>query len=129
GVKVISFADALTLPEYASVIRKHYEAGTQSENGFTALNTALAEGVLIVIPANTKVETPIHLAFITESEGVAAFPRVVISSETNGSGTIVESYSGVSQGKYLTNSVIDLDLADGARIQHYKIQREDLNAF
>jgi Fe-S cluster assembly protein SufD len=129
GVKVISFADALTLPEYAPVIRKHYEAGTQSENGFTALNTAFAEGLLIVIRANTRVEAPIHLAFITESEGVAAFPRAVISAETNCSATIVESYSGVSQGKYLTNSVIDLDLADGARIQHFKIQREDLNAF
>jgi Fe-S cluster assembly protein SufD len=35
----------------------------------------------------------------------------------------------VSQGKYLTNTVIDLDLADGARIQHFKIQREEPNAF
>jgi Fe-S cluster assembly protein SufD len=30
---------------------------------------------------------------------------------------------------YLTNAIVDLSLADGARLQHYKIQRESMGAF
>lgn len=114
------------------IIREHYERNdSDDENGFTSLNTAFAEGVLIVIPANTRLEAPIHLLFTTASGNghVAACPRVLIVAEDNASATIVENYASVSQTQYLTNSRVDLVLAGGAQLQHYKVQRESMDAF
>ena len=126
SVRIVPFAGALTSPEFEPIIRQHYER-KKDQDGFTALNTAFSEGVLIVIPAGTKIEAPIHLAFLTTGEGTASFGRVLIVAEPNSTATVVESYSG--DGKYLTNGVIDLLVNDGAHLQHYKIQRESADAF
>lgn len=41
--------------------------------------------------------------------------------------TIVESYSGA--GRYFTNAVTEIIAGDRSVVDHYKVQREDLNAF
>jgi Fe-S cluster assembly protein SufD len=132
SARILSFAEALASKEFEPVVREHFENITGDQDGFAALNRAFAEGLLIVIPANTKIQAPIHLAFVidqTKTETVVAFPRVLIAAGVNSSATIVESYAGLKDGKYLTNSVIDLTVTDGAHIQHYKVQREAPEAF
>jgi Fe-S cluster assembly protein SufD len=130
---VLSFSEGLTFERHAAVIRQHFEhyAG-DSENGFTALNTAFAEGVLIVVPANTTVEKPIHLLFVSESNKASApasFPRVLVVAEENSNATIVETHASLTGGKYLTNAVVDLTIEHGANLHHYKVQRESTDAF
>jgi Fe-S cluster assembly protein SufD len=104
-------------------------------NGFAALNTALfTSGLFLKVPRGVTVAAPIHLLFIGEGavEGPppAAFPRVMIVAEENSSATIIESYaSPQDESVYLTNAIIDVSLADDARLQHYKIQRESVGAF
>ncbi|HKP38155.1 MAG TPA: Fe-S cluster assembly protein SufD [Pyrinomonadaceae bacterium] len=126
SVRIIPFAAALASPELEPIIRQHYER-KKDLDGFIALNTAFSEGVLIVIPSGTKIEAPIHLAFVTAAEGAVSFGRVLIVAEANSTATVVESYSG--DGKYLTNGVIDFLVNDGAHLLHYKIQRESADAF
>jgi Fe-S cluster assembly protein SufD len=104
-------------------------------NGFAALNTALfTSGLFLKIPLGVSVAAPIHLLFVgegaNEAAPPAAFPRVMIVAGENSSATIIESYASPGDDSiYLTNAIVDFSLADGARLQHYKIQRESLGAF
>ena len=43
--------------------------------------------------------------------------------------TVIESYASVSEDVYFTNAVVEINLADGARLTHYKVQRESAAAF
>ncbi|HXM47717.1 MAG TPA: Fe-S cluster assembly protein SufD, partial [Pyrinomonadaceae bacterium] len=91
-------------------------------------------GLFLKIPRGAKVEAPIHLLFVGESlidsPAPAVFPRVLIVAEENSSATVIESYASPEEDTvYLTNAIVDLALADGARLEHYKIQRESMGAF
>ncbi len=134
GVVALDLREALRGGEYESTLREYLEHPVLA-NGFAALNTALfRSGLLLKIPSGISVEAPIQLLFIGESVAEnpppAAFPRVLVLAEENSSVTIVESYASTNNdGVYLTNAIIDMSLADGARVQHYKIQRESMGAF
>src|SRR6266850_4567027 len=52
----------------------------------------------------------------------------VCSSDLS-SATVIESYAGAQDGQYFTNAVVELVLKDGARLEHYKVQRESNKAF
>src|SRR6266478_9516165 len=129
GVLVLDLREALRGDEYETTLREYLEHPALA-NGFAALNTALfTSGLFLKIPRDVNVETPIHLLFMGEKRAEnpppAGFPRVLIVAEENSSATIVESYaSPVDNAVYLTNAIVDISLADGARLEHYKIQRE-----
>ncbi|MFM8441353.1 MAG: Fe-S cluster assembly protein SufD, partial [Acidobacteriota bacterium] len=98
-------------------------------NGFTALNTAFIEdGAFIFLPKNTKIDSPVQLLFMTD-DGRVAFPRIMIVAEAFSEATFIESYSRASESRYLTNAVIEVSLADEAKIKHFRVQRESHNAF
>ncbi len=106
---------------------------TRAANGFIALNTALfSGGLLLTIPRGLCTEIPIHLLFIAEPEpGVspAIFPRVIIDAHENSSATIIESFTATGDAAYLTSSVVDVNVRGGARLQHYRVQRESHAGF
>jgi Fe-S cluster assembly protein SufD len=134
NVVAMDLREALQSSEHEPTVREYLEHPALA-NGFAALNTALfTSGLFLKIPAGVTIKAPIHLLFIGEGtvEGPppAAFPRVMIVAEENSSATIIESYASPrDDGVYLTNAIIDVSLADDARLQHYKIQRESTGAF
>ena len=131
GVVVVNLADAVARPEFESQMISHFTGA--HDNGFAALNTALfVSGAFLLIPRGVEVTVPIHLLFISEAangDAPASFPRVHVLAEENSSATIVESYAGLTEGRYLTDAVIDVTVKPGARINHYRIQRESGDAF
>jgi len=131
GVVVVNLAEAVARPEYQSLLIPNFDG--DHDNGFTALNAALfVSGAFVLIPRGVEVAVPIHLLFISEAangDAPASFPRVDVLAEENSSATIVESYAGMTEGRYLTDAVIDLTVKPGARINHYRIQRESGDAF
>jgi len=134
NVVAMDLRDALHTPQYETTVREYLEHPVLA-NGFAALNTALfTSGLFLRIPGGVNIAAPIHLLFIgegaAETAPPAAFPRVVIVAEENSSATIIESYASPSDDSvYLTSAIVDLSLADGARLEHYKIQRESMGAF
>ena len=132
GVVVSGLAEALERKDVEALAREIIES-REDNNGFAALNTALFfTGAFILIPRGVEIEKPIHLAFISQAsngEAPASFPRVLVLAEENSSATILESYVGIGTGAYFTNSVIDIVAKPGARLQHYKVQRESNAAF
>lgn len=99
---------------------------------FTALNSAFAgDGAFIHIAANTVAPRNVHLLFVSDdaAEGALVSPRNVIALEHHAEATVMESYVSLGNANYLTNSVTEVYVGDGARLRHYKIQRESVRAY
>jgi len=102
------------------------------EHTFVALNTAfIADGAFVYIPKGTAIEGPIHLLFISTTDGLPAMshPRNLIIAEANSQARIVESYVGREGDVYFTNAVTEIVAGENAVIDHYKLQRESIQAF
>ena len=105
-------------------------AGVESD-GFTALNTAFAtDGAVVKVSAGGKAPT-VHLAFVTTEHGeaIATHPRVLVMAEENSECTVVESYVGVGESTYFTNSVSEIILDSGAQVEHYRLMMDSPGAF
>ena len=100
------------------------------ENPFTALNTAfLGDVTALRVPAGAVIEKPIEITYGVPEHGspAAVHPRTLIVVGANAQCTIVETFKGT--GSYLTNPVTEIVVGEGAVVDHYKIQKEDTNAF
>jgi Fe-S cluster assembly protein SufD len=135
GVVVSDLSAALKDSRFESILREQLARGADyNASGFTALNTAFLEsGALVMIPQGVRVETPLHLLFISDApqgRPLVSFPRLMIVGGRDSSATIIESYASASdEAVYLTNAVVEIVLEEGARLDHYKVQRESLQAF
>ncbi|MDE2906003.1 MAG: Fe-S cluster assembly protein SufD [Acidobacteriota bacterium] len=131
GVEVLSLADVLALDanETRAAVEAHLASGAGIENeAFTALNTALLhDGAVERVPANTVVEQPIQLLFVTSpppaGEPVMTHPRVLLVVGENAQVRVVESYGG-GDSPYLTNTVTEVIAGPSAVVDHYKLVRE-----
>ncbi len=131
GAKVCSIAAALETD--ADVIERHLgKYAAIEENAFVALNTGfVSDGAFIHLPTGTLVELPIHLIFISTAgdEPTVSHPRVLVVAEDNVEATIVESYVGSGSGIYFTNAVTEFVTGADCRIDHCKLQQENLTAY
>ncbi len=100
-------------------------------HAFTALNTAfIQDGAFLELQADAVVEEPIHLLFVSEGGGEAiSNPRNLIVAARNSRASIIESYICIRDNCYFTNAVTEISLGEGARIDHYKIQRESEKSY
>ena len=100
-------------------------------DGFTALNTAFAmDGAVVKVPAGGKAPT-VHLVYVTTDHGeaVATHPRTLIIAGEGSECTVVESYVGIGESTYFTNSVSEIILERGAQVEHYRLMMDSPNAF
>ncbi len=105
---------------------------TPTRDAFTALNTAFTvDGAIVHVPADTVVETPIHLLYVTDSEAAkgATHPRTLIVADRHAVVTVIESYVTLGDARYFTNAVTEIQVADGAKVDHYRIERESDRAY
>ena len=132
-VAAMDMASALQQVKYADTLREHLARSADfNEHAFTALNTAfLSSGAFLLIPQGVQVETPIHLLFLSDNKGTltATFPRVLVVAERGSTATVIESYASVGEDSYFTNAVVEINLMEGAQLNHYRVQRESLEAF
>ena len=96
------------------------------ENPIYQLNTAfLADGALISVEANAKVDTPLHLRFI--GTGEAAFStatRVLVTLGQGAEFSLLESHEGPDGIAYQPNDAVDVVIADRANLRHTRLNRE-----
>jgi Fe-S cluster assembly protein SufD len=101
-----------------------------AEGAFAALNSAFAEeGVVIALEPGARAERPVELVWIATaaSEGAVHHPRVEIEAGARSQVTVLERYEG--EGTYFTNARTNVSLADGAAVEHLKLQDESAGAF
>ena len=72
------------------------------------------------------VEEPIELVFISDTGGfpLLSSPRSIVLAGAGSQATIVETYAGSSDDRYCTNAVTEVVLAEGAHVEHFKVQDE-----
>ena len=130
SVFVKTFEEAFRDETLAEIIKLNLvKAVSYDFNGFTALNTAfINEGTIFFVPKNVRIETPIHLLYVSTGSK-ASFPRILIVAENFSEATVIESYARTNETKYLTNSVVEIALADQAKLKHFRVQRESHQAF
>jgi len=81
---------------------------------------------VLEIPRGVIVEQPIEIAY-EGADGAASHPRTLILVGEGAQCTIVETYKGA--GRYFTNAVTEIVVADRAVVDHCKVQQESVNAF
>ena len=126
GVRVQELGAALA-DDRAFVEARLAKVAQFDEHAFTALNTAFVQGGAIVhVAAGVTVEPPIHLLFVStgDADGCVTHPRVIVSAGRNSKATVIESWVAVGAPRYFTNTVTEVDVADGATVTHLRIQRE-----
>lgn len=135
GLSTILFTDGVmqTLPALPSgvqvqVLDEALKAGSATLNGALGrasdsvvdLNTVFTrEGCFIKISGT--VETPLHLGFITAKRGHLPL-RVIVEVAPGASATLVQSHIGPDGAAYLENSVVEITLGKGAKVEHLRVQ-------
>jgi len=128
GVRVVPLASALD----DAVVREHLTHLAVPSAAFTALNTAsFTDGVLIIVAADVVVPQPIHVLYVTDAAatGSAVHPRTLLLVGRHAQVAVIETYAGTASGVYFTNAVTEVEVEAGARVAHYRIQRESGPAF
>ncbi len=103
------------------------------EEVFTAINTAgMNEAAVIWLSKDQSYESPIQLLFIATVEDVAVAiqPRTLIVMEAGSSATVVQEYlhTSIPNHPYFNNAVTEIWLGDTAKLNHTRIQDEDITA-
>jgi Fe-S cluster assembly protein SufD len=133
AVVLMDLAVAVADERYSEIAREQLARHADFvSNGFTALNTAFtSQGAFVYIPKNVTLEVPLQLLFISDAgaENGLSSPRVLVIAEENSNATLIESYVSTTDAPYFTNVVVEIVLKDGARLEHYKVQREGAQAF
>ena len=127
------YAPALStrrLQDAATVDKWLTRLAPPTRDAFTALNTAFMTDVAVVHVSKVE-EKPIHILYVTDSEAAkgATNPRTLIVAEPHAQATIIESYVAIGDATYFTNAVTEIQVADNARLDHYRIERESDRAY
>ncbi len=97
-----------------------------------ALNNALmSDGLVIDLPAGTKVEAPIHYVSAGGIGGAALsfHQRTLVRLGAGAEATLVERSTGVEGAIYFANAVLEADVGKDAVFNHYRIQEDSTEAF
>lgn len=122
---------ATELGKNSGVLEQHLGQHTAIKNDvFAALNTAfLHDAALIMLPRNVAVSKPLHLLFIATQKEVVSYPRTLVLADSGCEVTVIEDYVSLQDEAYFTNAVTEFVLADNAKVNHIRVQREGAKAF
>jgi Fe-S cluster assembly protein SufD len=133
SVVAIDLLNAVADGRYNKIARSYLARNAgYHDKGLAALNTAFVQsGLFLLVPKNVKVETPIQVTFLTDANepNTASFPRLLVVAEENSSATIIEGFVATGEQPYFTNAIAEIVVKDGARLEHYRMQRESREAF
>jgi len=99
---------------------------------FAALNTAFFnDGAFIYVPDNIVIEEPIVIYFISSNseQSLTTSPRNLIIMGKNARANVIESFHGLKGVVSFTNTITEIETADGAVLEHYKVQQENTESF
>ena len=120
GLKLSRFKEAFTR---RSIVDRIGATATFDANAMVALNTAMFEdGALIEIADGAVLDAPVELLFVATADGAVAYPRNLIIAGRDSQARIVETYLGSGGARNFTAAVSEVLVADGAVIEHYKLQ-------
>ncbi len=120
--------------ETPELVEQHFSRYANFDrHAFIALNTAFFEdGVLVRIADGAVLERPLVLVHYLVADGEAApasHVRTLVLAGRNSQASILEAWVGPGGRLYLTNSVSELVLGEGAVLDYARIQLEGDQAY
>jgi Fe-S cluster assembly protein SufD len=127
GLTISSIAESFAQVE--SVIGQQVDI---DKPGLTALNTMLMQdGVYLHVAAEQKISKPIEVLVVSTADNadLASHLRHVIQVEAGAQATLVEHYVSLAETTGFTNVVSEVQLAENATLNHFKLQHESMGQF
>lgn len=134
GAELVVFSEANA--EQQTAIAEKLDTICKSEQHlFAAVNSAqICEGVYLAVQENQVLDKPVKLLYLNGGSSVsrAAQVRVLVDLSANAEVTLLEHY--LSQESFqdneavLTNALTEIQLAEGARLNHYRLNLEEQTA-
>ena len=131
-IVAVDLFSAIGDARYSKIVREYIARNANyHDSGMVALNTAfLSSGVFILLPRNVELAQPIHVLYVADGvrENEVSFPRLLVVAEENSSASLIETFISTGVSPYFTDAVAEIVLNEGARLEHYRVQRESLNS-
>lgn len=101
------------------------------DHALTALNTAFFEdGAVIRVAEKAIIDAPIQIIFVATGEaGTVSWPRVLIHAARQSQVNVIETFVSAAEGAHWSNSVTEIVAEEAARVEHFQVQQESLEAF
>ena len=108
--------------------------GAESLNGdlMAAFNAAFAaDGCIVETAPGAVIDEPIRLRFVAApGEGPLAYhPRVIVRVRAGSRLSLVECHEGPAGAPTWSNPLVDIEVGEGARLSHVKLQIESESAY
>lgn len=134
GVFIDTLEEAIKHEQFGSIVQNKLEKQIQDpQNAFELLNIAFGKnGLFIYVDKNIQLNKPIEIVYLNtrSDEPYFTHPQIIVHSESGSSCKIIERYeSAASEYEYLSNALLLFEIAQNARIDFVKIQRESKKAF
>ncbi|MDA9009397.1 Fe-S cluster assembly protein SufD [Alphaproteobacteria bacterium] len=136
GVYREDLSDINELKGQVKVVRMHHSLSTMKDDfgllidealPTVGLNSALMQdGYRVVVADKAKIDGVLEVVFANSGHKNAVFPRNSMKLGKDSVLTLVERHIG--QGSYFTNSVGEVNVQDGAKLHHYRLQDDDISA-
>jgi Fe-S cluster assembly protein SufD len=127
GLTVRSLATLVSRGETPSELGTAVAAG---DSFFACVNDAAwADGVVIRVRKNTRVEMPVMITFANPGKTPRlSTPRVLVVLESGAALTLVEDHQALGSSEGVTVTTTEILLGEGSRLEHVRIQREGARA-
>jgi len=122
---VIAGSLAAAMETYPEIFEAHYGKYSDTEkDSFQALNLAFAQdGFFIYVPDNVVVDKPMQMvSIINWDKGLFIQTRNLVILGKNSKMTMVHCDDSTNQEAMFKNSVTEVFIDEGARLEHYKLQ-------
>jgi Fe-S cluster assembly protein SufD len=122
---VISGSLAAAMEAQPEIFEAHYgKYADKNKDGLQALNLAFAQdGFFIFVPDGVEVEKPMQMvSIINWEEGLFIQTRNLVILGKNSKMTMVHCDDSTNQQAMFKNSVTEVFIDEGARLEHYKLQ-------
>ena len=96
-------------PDLMAKLQSRLGQASGGHEVFTALNTVgFQDAVVIDLPRNGVVDTPVQILYIHQGQETLAQPRCLVVAETGSALTLVEDFWGTGDEVRLTNAVTEI---------------------
>ncbi|MBM3274911.1 MAG: Fe-S cluster assembly protein SufD [Candidatus Sericytochromatia bacterium] len=114
---------------YVALVKRAFGPPFVEPSSFAALNAVFfTDGALLIIDRKAIAPKPVHLVYVTVSDGEPEFCAVrnLIVCEEASQVTVVETFLTLGEGKpgVFTDAVTQIVLEPCAILDHYRVQRE-----
>ncbi len=104
-------------------------AGSETADAFTLLNDAgMVDLVAVRVPAGVVLDGPVVVVHVTDGDGVATFPRLVVHAGEDSSVSVVEVQASGAE-RNLVVPVTEIVAERAARVGHVTVQQLGLSTW